>query len=526
MGIAARLVSSVLLLTVIVGVCRGEPESAIGVREAADRIDTLLATHRPTGEAANAPLPDAAFARRVYLDIAGRIPASEELQAFLQDTRASKRALLIDTLLSSPSYQSSMFHFWADLLRAKSKVSNNVSGEPYLHWIKASLAENKPYDVMIRELISANGPAHERNNGATGYYLRDRGMPLDNMANTMRVFAGTRIECAQCHNHPFEDWTQRDFFGLAAFSGGIRYKVQHGDSPTGQALKAAQQSIRDEFGRVGEKSLAKFLRSFNAGITGTGTGLVRLPHDYQYDDAEQSSIIPARAIFGDKVDLDLDLETILRRDQRARAKQKRKKKKKKKKKNKNRPKAPEIGSRSAFADWLTSPHNPRFGRVIANRIWKRAFGRGIIEPVDDIRDSSVPSNPALMEYLEELMVELGYDLRAFSRVLYNTDSYQREATRAAVPLDATYGFPGPLLRRMTGEQMWDSLLTLAVEDVDATLAAPDAKAEAVYTRYEDITAMSAEDFRAKAGELAARTKDPQGYKAKRKAARRAEMAAA
>jgi hypothetical protein len=164
--------------------------------------------------------------------------------------------------------------------------------------------------------------------------------------------------------------------------------------------------------------------------------------------------------------------------------------------------------------------------VIANRIWKRAFGRGVIEPVDDIRDSSVPSNPALMEYLEELMVELGYDLRAFSRVLYNTDSYQREATRAAVPLDATYGFPGPLLRRMTGEQMWDSLLTLAVEDVDATLAAPDAKAEAVYTRYEDITAMSAEDFRVKAGELAARTKDPQGYKAKRKAARRAEKAAA
>jgi hypothetical protein len=120
----------------------------------------------------------------------------------------------------------------------------------------------------------------------------------------------------------------------------------------------------------------------------------------------------------------------------------------------------------AFADWMASPENPRFTTVIANRMWKKAFGIGLIEPVDEMTDSTVASNPALMDYLGELMIEKQYSLKSFLRVLYNTDTYQRAATTQEVPLGETYHFTGPVLRRMSAEQVWDSFVTLSKGNVD------------------------------------------------------------
>src|SRR5690606_6345598 len=153
-----------------------------------------------------------------------------------------------------------------------------------------------------------------------------------------------------------------------------------------------------------------------------------------------------------------------------------------------------IGSTEVFADWVTSPENPRFTTVIANRMWRRIMGVGVIEPVDDLRDDTAPSDPALQRELERLIEDLGYDLREFQRVLLHTDLWQREA--AALSPDAPGGaaFVGPALRRLTAEQLWDSLVTLVVPDVDATLDPPDAGARAVYDEFERARQMTDQDL--------------------------------
>ena len=131
------------------------------------------------------------------------------------------------------------------------------------------------------------------------------------------------------------------------------------------------------------------------------------------------------------------------------------------------PNATDIGSRDVFADWLTSPENPRFSMVIANRLWKQTMGLGLIEPLDDITDDTEASNPELLDYLTQQMVSLDYDLKQFYRVIYNSKTYQCESEDVDVADASTYYFPGPLLRRMTAEQLWDSFLTLAVPDLDS-----------------------------------------------------------
>ena len=120
----------------------------------------------------------------------------------------------------------------------------------------------------------------------------------------------------------------------------------------------------------------------------------------------------------------------------------------------------------AFAEWLASPHNPHFTTVITNRMWKKVMGRGLIEPVDDMNQSASASHPELLQYLETLMVENQYDLRQFQRVLYNTRTYQRAVCSRDLVEEDRYYFPGPPLKQMTAEQLWDSLMTLMAPDID------------------------------------------------------------
>ena len=114
----------------------------------------------------------------------------------------------------------------------------------------------------------------------------------------------------------------------------------------------------------------------------------------------------------------------------------------------------------AYARWMTSAENPRFTTVIVNRLWKRVFGLALIEPLDELMDTSVPMNPELQKHLEKLMISLNYDMKAYLRVLYNTSTYQRQVTREEHAPGNVYHFTGPLLRRMSAEQMWDSFVTL------------------------------------------------------------------
>jgi hypothetical protein len=160
--------------------------------------------------------------------------------------------------------------------------------------------------------------------------------------------------------------------------------------------------------------------------------LPALPHDYKYPDAKPNQVIQPKTIFGHDA-MPAQGETKL----------------------------------DAFAKWMTSPDNPRFTTVIANRMWKKAFGVGLIEPVDEMTDSTVASNPQLMDYLTQLMTDKKYSLKSFLRVLYNTAAYQRMASSQEVPLGDTYHFTGPMLRRMSAEQIWDSMVTLSKGNQDA-----------------------------------------------------------
>ncbi|HTI52264.1 MAG TPA: DUF1549 domain-containing protein, partial [Planctomycetaceae bacterium] len=184
--------------------------------QAAREIDALVeASYQKYGVTPNPTTTDSQFVRRIYLDITGTIPTFQQTKRFLSNREPAKRAILIDELLNSDGYASHYFNYWADVLRYTDQLTLSVRGEPYRQWIKQSLAENKPWNKFVGELLMAEGLIWQ--NPATGYLQRDANMPLDNMNNTVRIFLGTRIGCAQCHNHPFDRWTMNDYYGWASF---------------------------------------------------------------------------------------------------------------------------------------------------------------------------------------------------------------------------------------------------------------------------------------------------------------------
>ena len=455
------------------------------------------------GRQPNLRIDDQTFLRRVYLDIAGRIPTLDEARAFLNSKQPAKRAALIDQLLDSPAYQSHQYNYWADLLRLKTRLNGGNPGQPYIDYVKSSLAENKPYDQLVRELLAASGPVLERGNGATGYYLRDSGMPEDNMANTVRIFLGTRLECAQCHDHPFDKWTQREFYEMVAFTGGMRTRIAPTTMRAG--LEMRRQLRQSDASAKIKQAATRILRPLSYGVSGGGTGLARLPDSYQYDDGEPNEIVTAKTMFEHEALVRPTIPPPIGNKQRRR---------------KGRfasaiPRAQDINSREAFADWLTSADNPRFTTVIANRLWKKAMGLGLIEPVDEMTDDTEASNPELMSYLTEQMKELDYDMKQFLRAIYHSDTYQSESAADDLTNPSEYDFAGPVLRRMTAEQLWDSFLSLAVVDLDQRegpgrrVARGLLDSSDIYEGFEKIKQMSLEEVLQLAKKQVAMMEDPQ-----------------
>jgi hypothetical protein len=438
---------------------------------------------------------DETFLRRSYLKIIGRIPTMEEGQDFLNDKeRSVKRRKLIDKLIASKGFDSNWFHFWADILRAKERIEGNrAGGGAFIDYVKTSIASNKPYDKWVKEMLSSTGPLWEKGNGAVGYFARDAGMPLDNMSNTVRIFLGTSLECAQCHNHPFDRWTQKQFYEMAAYTNGMG-RVERKDA---EHLKVMNKLARDEqrkWEKTDSPENARKVRNaargisdlLKVGLDDLGKGAIKLPNDYQYDNAEPGDELQAQTIFGLAIELDENLM--------------------------------EKGSRASYATWVASSANPRFTTVIANRLWKKTFGLGLIEPVDNMYDDTLPTNPELMLYLEKLMVALDYDLKEFLRVLYNTKAFSKKAvSREVMARDAKdesmppeikwviagpnadypkrgaapYFYQGPVLERMSGEQLWDSLITLNYPNVEKRKATQRADN---FERFERYEAMSGEEL--------------------------------
>ncbi|MFP6900293.1 MAG: DUF1553 domain-containing protein, partial [Opitutales bacterium] len=191
-----------------------------------------------------------------------------------------------------------------------------------------------------------------------------------------------------------------------------------------------KEAYRSKEAQQLRRASSEMMRPLRYGATRTKRQL-QLPHDYQYDDAKPKELISSAPIFGDAIE-SIDGE----------------------------------GAVEAYAHWMTSPENPRFTKVIANRMWKRVCGIGVIEPVDDLKDGVEPSSPELMAHLEKLMVKLDYDLKQFLRVLYNLEAFQRQASGEEIVAGKPYHFPGPILTRMSAEQLWDSFVTLALPYAD------------------------------------------------------------
>ncbi len=441
---------------------------------AAKQIDAILARDWEKNKLQGNPVADDnTFVRRIYLDVIGRIPTTRETDEFLASKDASKRAKLVDKLLSSEGYVQHSFNYWADVLRAQSSgnQAGQITGAAYTNFIKQSLRDNKPFDQFVREMIAAQGKAWD--NGAIGYYMRDRGMPLDNLANTVRVFLGTRIECAQCHDHPFDKWRQLQFYQMASYTYGVQTQDYGGDGTMAgvrdllrERERAAQAAIKEpqrpqrtkdmskeQYAALDKKyqeemkevkrqrrelqeKMQKEQRFYNRPMTDVRDTMryttvsfrddrrPQLPADYRYEDAKPNQKIDPKTMYGHDAQC-LPGETPL----------------------------------DAYARWMTKG-NERLDSVIADRLWKRAFGLSPIEPLDELLDTSVAMVPELQKYLQKLIVDLNYDMKAYMRVLFNTTVYQRQATREEVAPGVVYHFTGPVLRRMTPEQMWDSFVTL------------------------------------------------------------------
>ncbi|WP_238388595.1 DUF1549 domain-containing protein [Roseimaritima ulvae] len=355
-------------------------------------IVDLPPPRNPIDEAINAKLArlnipasprcdDATFIRRVTLDLAGRLPTVEEARAFSADSSADKRDELIERLLDSPDYAQWFASKWMTILRNERKSTGYQYGTyAFARWIRRSLAENKPYDQFVRQIITATG--HIDANPPVAWY-RTVATRDERVEDAAQLFLGQRIQCARCHHHPFEKWSQTDYFQMAAFFSMVGTKP--GSTPDQPALVS----------KVG-MATARHPR------TGKALQPVGL-------DAEPQEIAAAE------------------------------------------------DPRVVLADWMTNPDNPFFAKALVNRYWKHFFGRGIVDPEDDLRVTNPPSNVPLLEHLADEFVRSGYDLRALVRHICQSEAYQRSSEANAFNVRDEKSHSRFYPKRLTAEVMLDAI---------------------------------------------------------------------
>lgn len=322
---------------------------------------------------------DNEFVRRVYLDVIGLLPTIAEQEAFLADQQPDRRQRLIDNLLGRPEHARLWALKWGDLLRLQKGRLKEEGVYKFYQWLVEAFEKNQRLDQFAIELLTAQGSTYEH--PAANYY-RACADSIEAAETTAQVFLGSRIQCAKCHNHPFENWTQDNFYGLTAFFNRVNRKP---------GLRAEEEIIY--VGRNGE-------------VRQPRTGLIMTPW------------LPGGSVLDDAKILD---------------------------------------RRRAFADWLTSPTNPFFARVAVNRIWAMVMGQGIVDPVDDFRQSNPPSNPALLDKLAEDFIQHGYDQRQILRTILGSRTYQLSSQTTKFNQDDTRLFSHAKTRMLTAEQLLDSI---------------------------------------------------------------------
>lgn len=406
------------------------------VRNTSREIDAIIQrNNQKENITANPIIDDATFLRRSYLNIIGRIPTYQEGKSFLENPSENKRSELIDQLIYSPGFNSTWFNFYANLLRLQ--TNQEQFGVGWHLWLRESVATNKPYDQLVYEMLTASG--HCTDNPAVGYYLRDSNMLLDNISNTAQIFLGTQIGCAQCHDHPFEDWTQKQYYQLASFGAAIEYgssqargKIQETIAYKNKGKESRSRHQRRRFNQE-TRDLSSLFRSFGKNaISHNKYRLLTLPADYKYNDGKPGDKVTPEVIFG---------------------------------------KLPEyptpIPAHISMARWLTAKENPMFSKTIANRLWAHATGYGLVEPLDNWTERSDLSHPEVLDLLVKILHTTKFDTRETLRVIYHTTLFQRSSCPEEINDGRMHDFRGPLLRRMSAEEIHDSLLTLELGNIDA-----------------------------------------------------------
>ena len=301
------------------------------------------------------PSSDSEFIRRVYLDVVGMLPTPQETKAFLADTSETKRDDLIEKLLAQPEFVDYWAYRLSDLFLISSKKLRPLALKAYYDWLRGEIEKITPWDQLVRQVIAAKGDTLK--NGAANFYSIHQD-PETMAENVSQAFMSLSINCAKCHNHPLEKWTNDQYYSFANLFARVRAKGWGGDARSGDGARTL--FIADRGDLIQPR---------------TGKPQPAAPLDGQ-------------AIASDSTE----------------------------------------DRREALADWLTSPENPYFTRSIANRVWANFFGRGIVEPVDDLRISNPASNEPLLQTISEHLVKNDYDIKSLMRLILRSETYRRSST--------------------------------------------------------------------------------------------------
>jgi hypothetical protein len=414
------------------------------------KIDELIVARlRKLGVVPSALCSDAEFLRRLSLDLTGTLPTPNEIEKFVADSSPRKRIRKIDELLDNPAHAAWWTNRLCDITgnsrfgQSEGRIGQQLAVQWYA-WIYRRVRDNTPYDRLVEGIILASGrrdgqtyedyaaemssyfrakePADFAARPTLPYYWTRQTVakPEDRALSFAHSFLGLRLQCAQCHKHPHDQWTQDDFKQFTAFFAGVRYGV----------APVSQEGYRRVAQAVGQRVPA------NQGIPITQELLAL---------AEEGKTIPWR---------ELHLETGRAGQLRLLGDEARL--------------ASGEDPRRLVMDWLRRRGNPYFARALVNRVWANYFHAGLVEPVDDLNRANPPSNPELLDYLARDFIEHGYDLKRLHRLITSSDAYQRSWKPNETNRLDRRNYSRAVPRRMPAEVVYDALAQATAAD-DALL---------------------------------------------------------
>ncbi|MGD9647885.1 MAG: DUF1549 domain-containing protein [Pirellulales bacterium] len=386
-GAYQSLVAAVQVVVPFAAADLGAPLFDYDALPRANYIDELLiADWRLLGLQSSPPIDDAALYRRLALDVTGTLPTPDEVQAFVADTAADKRSRAIEVLLARAEFVDLWAQKWEDIFRASREWIGEKSVWTFDRYLRDAIARNRPWNEVARELIAGTGDSAAE--GPPNFFRLQKVFnelelwPLTAAETTAQTFLGIRLQCARCHNHPFDRWTQSDYYAMVSF-----------------------------FARTAPKSAA----DGNVVIFERPTGEITHPR-LGRPITPQPPGGPAMQAADD---------------------------------GGNR--------RAALGAWVGSPDNPFFARATANRVWRHFMGRGLVEPVDDLRPSNPPSNPALLQALADDLAEHNFNIRHLIRAILNSEAYGLSSVATAQNATDQQFYSHWLSKRLTAEQLLDAL---------------------------------------------------------------------